>query len=75
MLGGVLGHYIQGAVTFKGTLLFSVCGILTVYSKARQFCNVNHDAALIIPGNNNAITCSYDPHEYARYMECINSTY
>ena len=40
MLGGVLGHYIQGAVTFKGALLFSVCGIFTVYSKARQFCTV-----------------------------------
>ena len=26
MLGGVLGRYVQGGVTFKGTLLFSVYG-------------------------------------------------
>ena len=28
MLGGVLGRYIQGGVTFKGALLFSVYGVL-----------------------------------------------
>ena len=27
MLGGVLGRYIQGSVTFKGALLFSVYSI------------------------------------------------
>ena len=27
MLGGVLGSYIQGGVTFKGGLLFSVYGM------------------------------------------------
>ena len=27
MLGGVLGCYIQGGITFKGALLFSIYGI------------------------------------------------
>ena len=31
MLGGVLGHYNQGDVTFKGVLLFSVYGTMFGY--------------------------------------------
>ena len=32
MLGGVLGCYVQGGVTFKGGLLFSVYGMCVGYA-------------------------------------------
>ena len=33
MLGGVLGCHIQGGITFKGALLFSVYGIIGSLNK------------------------------------------
>ena len=39
MLGGVLGRYIQGGVTFKGALLFSVYGTLN----SMQSCDCMYD--------------------------------